>query len=108
MNFRPARVGKLIRTELAKIILREVEFGDALVTITAVTVDKNLEHASVSVSVIPSAKTAAALRALGATTGRLQHLLMKKINIKPMPRISFAVDHGMENAASVERMLLHE
>ncbi len=104
--FRSERVGKLIRAELSKIIIREVEFPDALVTITGVTVDKKLERAKVSVSAIPSSAGDAALAELQKRTGYLQHLLMKKINIKPMPRISFYIDHGVENAAAVEKALL--
>ena len=103
--FRSDRVSEVIRRELAKIILREVEFEDALVTITAVEVDKKLEHAKVLVSVIPSASGPAALAELQKATGRLQYLLMQKMNIKPMPRISFDLDHGFENAASVEKIL---
>ena len=108
MNFRSERVSKLIREELAKIIIREVEFDNALVTITAVDVDKKLEHAKVNVSVIPSASGEAALKELEKRAGSLQFLLMKKINIKPMPRIVFMLDHGMENAADVEKALLSE
>lgn len=106
MNFRSERVSKLIREELAKIIIREVEFSDALVTITAVEVDKKLEHAKVSVSVIPSSSGPAALADLLKRAGALQYLLMKKINIKPMPRIAFELDRGLENAASIEKVLL--
>ena len=36
--------------------------------------------------------------------GYFQHLLLKKINIKPMPRIVFVIDHGFENAALVEKL----
>ena len=106
MNFRPARVGKLIREELSLMIIREMELP-ALATITAVTVDKNLEGARVEVSVIPSTAAAekAVLAALTARAGHFQHLLLKKINIKPMPRIFFAIDHGPENAAKVEKLL---
>jgi ribosome-binding factor A len=106
MNFRSERVGKLIREELSKMILREVELS-ALATITEVEVDKKLEGARVKVSVLPS--TAAAeeqvLDALEQKAGYLQHLLLKKINIKPMPRIVFVIDHGFENAALVEKLL---
>ena len=96
----------MIRSELAKIIVREMEFGNALVTVTDVEVDKKLEHAKVRVSVIPSAAGPGALAALVKAAGHLQHLLMKKMNIKPMPRIAFALDHGLENAADVEKALL--
>ncbi len=105
MKFRSERVGKLIREELSNIIVRELEFGGALVTITSVDVDAKLDHASVRVSVIPSEAAARALAILNSATGRLQHLLWKKINIKPMPQISFVVDHGLENAAAVEKTL---
>ena len=103
--FRAERVQKLIREELAKLIVREMEFPGALVTITEVEVDKKLEHAKVNVSVIPSEKAAHAIAALDRSTGALQHLLMKKINIKPMPRIAFALDRGPEHAAVVEKLL---
>lgn len=107
MNFRSERVGKLIREELSLMVLREVELP-ALATITEVEVDKNLESARVEVSVIPASAEKAVLDALTARVGHFQHLLLKKINIKPMPRISFAIDHGPENAAKVEKLLEHD
>jgi ribosome-binding factor A len=103
--FRSERVQELIRRELGEIIEREVDFADTLVTITDVRVDKKLAHAAVHVSVIPSSEAAGALAALGRQAGKLQRLLTKKMNIKPMPRISFAIDRGPENAASVEKIL---
>jgi ribosome-binding factor A len=42
---------------------------------------------------------------LKAHAGQFQYLLLRKINIKPMPRITFALDHGLENAAKVEKLL---
>jgi ribosome-binding factor A len=41
---RPDRVSKVIREELSKIILREMEFGGALVTVTSVDIDKKLSE----------------------------------------------------------------
>ena len=63
MNFRSERVGKLIREELSKMILREVELP-ALATITEVEVDKNLEGARVKVSVLPASGEKAVLAEL--------------------------------------------
>ena len=104
--FRSQRVESLILTELSKMIVRELEFPNALVTLTEVQADKKLEHAKVMVSVIPSSAGESALYTLNKNIGTLQHMLLKKINIKPMPRISFALDHGMENAARVEKKIL--
>ena len=108
MNYRPQRVAKLIEEELSKLIIRELEFGDSLVTITGADIDGKLERAKIFVSVIPSPKAGAAMKILEKNAGRLQHLLLKKINIKPMPRIEFELDHGPENAAKVEKAILED
>jgi len=34
--------------------------------------------------------------------------LLKKINIKPMPRLIFEIDRGLEHAANVEKALLNQ
>jgi ribosome-binding factor A len=107
MNFRSERVGKLIREELSKMILREVELP-ALATITEVLVDKKLDGARVEVSVIPSAEGENVLKILNAEAGHFQYMLLRKINIKPMPRIFFDLDRGLENAARVEKLLKEE
>jgi ribosome-binding factor A len=104
MNFRSERVGKLIREELSKMILREVELP-ALVTITEAVVDKKLDGARVKISVIPSKEDKNVLAILAAHAGHFQYLMLRKINIKPMPRIFFEIDHGFENAALVEKLL---
>ncbi len=108
MNYRGLRVGELIRNELGKMILREFEFPGVLVTITDVAVDRKLEGARVEVSILPSEKSDETIRVLKKNAGLLQHLLLKKMNIKPMPRIRFEIDHGLENAARVEKIILEE
>jgi ribosome-binding factor A len=107
--FRSQRVQSLIQDQLSQIIGRELEFNGALVTVMEVDVDKKMERAKIRVSVIPSNKEDDALRELERSAGRLQHILLKKINIKPMPRIMFELDHGAVNAATVEKVFLeHE
>ena len=108
MNFRSERVSNLIRDELSILITRELEFPGALVTLTEISINKKLELARVNVSVIPKEKEKEALKILVKECGRLQHLLLKKINIKPMPRIEFQLDRGFEHAAQVEKLLLGE
>lgn len=108
MKHRVERVQKLIRNELGKIMIRETEFGGALVTITEVETDKSLENARVKVSVWPSSRAEVVLKILRKETGRFHHLLFKKINLKPMPLIRFEIDRGLEHAAAVEKVLLKD
>jgi ribosome-binding factor A len=60
------------------------------------------------VSVIPSSKEAEVMREFGRRAGEMQFKLNRLLNIRPMPRISFEIDHGPENAAKVEKMLLED
>ena len=108
MNHRSERVSSLIQEELNKIISKEVEFFNCLVTITSVNVDNKLDRAVMNFSVIPSKKSEEVFRILEKAAGHLQYLLLKKLSIKPLPRISFKIDYGPEKAAEVEKLLMEE
>jgi ribosome-binding factor A len=73
-----------------------------------VAVGKKLDYARVHVSVIPASLEAHALRVLNMKIGEFQHALNKKMNIRPMPLISFMIDRGNENAARIEKRLMEE
>jgi len=108
MKFRDQRVSKLIREELSKIIARELEFENALVTITEVETDKKLEIAKVRISVLPAEKTEEVFKTLDLARNNLQTIIFKKLNMRPTPKIKFEIDRGLENAAEVEKLLLEE
>ncbi len=100
------RVESLILEELNKIILREFEFPADLVTVTGVEVQKDLEAAAINVSVLPTNKSGEVIEILNKSSKKLRFLLLRKINIKPMPILNFRVDYGPEKAAEVERVFL--
>lgn len=107
--FRSERVSSLIQDELGKLMIREIEFPvGSLVTIASVDVDKKLERAKIGLSVIPASSAKAVLKMVNARAGQLQFELLKKINIKPMPRLIFEIDRGPEDAAEVEKVILQE
>lgn len=100
------RVESLIKEELNKIILRELEFPGILVTVTEVDVQRDLDYAVVNVSVLPGDKSGEVLKILNKNRKHLQHLLLRKVNIKPMPEIRFKIDYGPEKAAELEKKFL--
>ena len=137
MSHRPEEVSNLIKEKLSEIIYREIEFPDLLVTITDVEVDKKLNEAVIEFSVLsmcggcPMAAASfggesrldgragchgvdssesfkIALEILNKNRKHLQYLLMKKINIKPMPQIRFKADRGLEKAAEIEKILMDD
>lgn len=95
MNYRNLRVEKLIEEQLSLILMRELEFDGALTTITKVEVAKDLSQAKVLLTVIPYEKSLDVLEKIHQSAGRLRFLLLKKINIKPMPFLVFNFDPSM-------------
>lgn len=103
---RKTRVSELIRTELAKLILRDVELNGGIITVMEVDVTDKLDYARIKVSVLPSSKAKEALGLLQGAAGHLQHDLLRKINIKPMPYLQFMIDEGAEAAAKLEKVFI--
>lgn len=106
ITHRSERIGSLIKEELSRMILKELEFSGALVTITDVKVSEDKKNAIVYFSVIPSEKSERVLKVLNKFRGRLQFILQRKIEIKPMPWISFRIDRVPEQDAKIEKVLL--
>jgi len=103
---RPQRISSLIREVLGMMMERELEFPGALVTLTDVEVNDEMEHAVVNFSVLPSEKSERVLEILNKLKKNLQFKLGRKLNIRPMPEIMFRIDYGLKNAAAVEKALL--
>ncbi len=74
-------------------ILREVEFPKStLVTIVGVEVINDLRQAKIKLGIIPATAAKEALDILERNKSFLQYSLMKKINIKQVPRIEFELN----------------
>jgi len=89
---RSERVSSLIKEELNQIILRELEFNGAIVTIIDAEVASDLETVVVKIGVYPSNKGPDVLVKLLKMRSHLQFLLLRKINIKPMPKLMFKLE----------------
>jgi len=103
---RKVRVSELIRQELGKLILRDVELDGGIITIMDVDVTDKIDYARVKISVLPSSKSKQGLGLLQNAAGRLQHQLLRKINIKPMPYLQFMIDEGVEASAKLEKVFI--
>lgn len=106
MNYRSERLTKVFEDELSKIIEKELEFPGSLVTITSVDFTDKLDHANIGFSVFPSEKSDEALKTLNENKFELRKILGKKVMLKSMPQLNFEIDHGSENAAAVEKLLI--
>ena len=108
MKYRKERLSNIIGEELSKLIVRELEFDGALVTITGVELSHDADFADVKFSVLPSTKAKEVLKVFTQNAGHLQRLLIKKLSMRSIPYIRFEYDPGLEKAQKVEKILLEQ
>lgn len=107
--YRREKLSDLIIEKLGEMLLREVELPDgALLTITDVEIMEDFSRALVKFSVYPSNYSEIAIKILEKRRNFFQRVLLRKINIKPMPQIVFQLDYGPEKAAKIEKKIIEE
>lgn len=106
MSHRIAQVNELIRQELNIVMLDELEFPKGcLVTIVRVEASKDLRHARVWISVMPTYYIPKALERLKKNSGHLQYILNQRLSMKPLPRLNFKIDETEKKASEIEEVL---
>lgn len=95
--FRNLKIASVIEHELAKLLSRDFYVEGALVTLSNVEVSEDLLHAKAHVSIIPYDKEPAVYYELQRRRGELEHILYKKMNIRPFPHIEFLLESHNQN-----------
>lgn len=94
---RVEKISELIKEEVSKIILKELDIDkNILLTVTHVKTSSDLAHATIYVSAILKEKEQEALEELQYNAGAIQHILNRKLRMRPVPRIRFAIDTTYE------------
>ena len=73
-----------------------------------VAVSNNLQQASVKVSIFPPENAEGVLKILKNKQGFLGHYLLKKIKIRFIPKLVFELDKSLEQAATIEKLILND
>jgi ribosome-binding factor A len=95
----------LLREELAKIIARDVDLPEeTMVTITRVQISPDVKYAAVFVSVLGRSPREA-LEILSKSMYNTQHLLIRRLKMRPVPKIHFEVDKEELHREKVEKSL---
>ncbi len=102
MNLRLQRVCELLKRELGTILVRDLQFGTALVTVSGVDITPDLKQAHVFVSVLGSpADRRKAMEELERNRTPLQHELTKRVTLKHTPHLNFKLDDSIERGTRV-------
>jgi len=109
MKHRRERLNALLKEELGKIFLKELNFENSIVTVMEVKVSEDLLNAEVQINVIPFSKLNETADVLRQNRNRLRHLLMKKINIKQIPKLNFEINkHQTEGNSRIEKFFKND
>jgi ribosome-binding factor A len=102
MKHRLKRVREVIKRELSEIIVRELTFGGALVTVQEVDITPDLKHAHVYVSVLGGEDDKKSVLAkLHDHRKILQSALSKRVILKYTPQLHFQFDEALERGTRV-------
>ncbi len=105
MKHRQLRVNELVKRELSAIIAREINFGDALVSVNAVDVAPDLKTAHVFVTTLGAEKGAGVIDKLEAHRPALQAELSRHVVLKYTPQLVFHLDDSIKRGARVLEIL---
>ena len=104
---RTSRINETMKREIGNIVLMEIKDPRVkLVTITAVNVSKDLQHARVYFSVLGnSQQTSEAQAGLDSARGYIRKLIGARVRMRYTPEIEFIYDETIEYSDRIERTL---
>jgi ribosome-binding factor A len=95
---------KLILSKVCRRDIRDPRLQD--ITITAVTIDRELQHANVFVNAMgDESRKKEVMAALEKANGFLRHELAQSLRVRSVPELHFRWDPSLEHAETVHRIL---
>lgn len=103
------KVNILLRELIAEILERELQFPDGiLITVTRVVTSTDMHYADVLVSVLGTDHEESVLTELAKNVGEVQHLMNRRVRMRPVPRITFKIDREEKKRERIEEILAHD
>ena len=104
---RQKRVAERIRAEISTLLQQEMNDPRlALVTVTVVNIDRELEHASVFVSTVgDEARQKEVMRVLNGAKGFIRREIGRRVQLRHTPEIGFHWDPSPEKVEHVAQLL---
>lgn len=110
MKQRVDRLNSLLKEVISEVIKRDVKnpHVSELVTVTNVSITKDLHHAKVYISVIGNDLTKKdTLLGLEASAGFIGYTASKKVVLRYFPTLQFVLDDGVTQHMRIEELLNH-
>ena len=106
MTDRLVKINELIKQEVGKIILKEVDIPmNVLVTVTRAETSPNLRISNVFITTFPEGAGKDIIRELELNVYDIQKSLNRKLHMKPVPKISFKTDKQAQAEQKIYKIL---
>lgn len=106
MSKRAVKLSKHFQHIIADIIAAHVEFDkNILVTVVHAALSSDLSRAKIWLSVLPFAKSEAAINTLIVHKQLIIEILNQEIKLRKMPRLIFLIDDTEEKATAMEKQI---
>jgi len=103
---RSARVGDLIREEIADIILNKIKHKTlGFVTVTGAKVSDDLRNATVYLSVLKDEDMDKTVRKLNESSAFIRGELGRRLKMKFVPTLYFKIDESIRYGMKIDRLL---
>lgn len=107
---RQLQVGEEIRHALAAVFQRgdfhwPQDVAPALVTVTEVRVSPDLKNATAFIMPLGGERMAEIVKVLNAAIGFFRHTVAKEVQLRSVPRLTFAPDTSFDYANKIETLL---
>ena len=103
---RSARVGDLIREEVADIIMNKIKHKSlGFITITGAKITDDLREATVYLSVLKSEDSQKTLNKLNASSSFIKGELGKRLKMRFVPKVRFEIDESIIYGMKIDKLL---
>ena len=105
MHDRIPRINQLLKKEIGDIILKEIGFEGALITVTRVETSPKLNDANIYISAIPDEKIENVFKVLNRNLYHIQKMINRRLRIRPVPKLRFVRENLTREAGKIEEIL---
>lgn len=106
---RPLKVGEEIRRAISEIFLRgevhSIDLFGASITVSEVRVAPDMKNATVFIMPLGGEGKAEKLEALREAAPAIRYLVSKKVQLRYMPKLHFALDASFDEAERINSLL---
>ena len=104
MHYRMDRINSLLLQEIGKIIIDDIKDPriSSLVSVLEVRTSKDLNFSKIYISVLGDINIKKkTLKALNSASGYIKKLLLKKLDLRSVPKLSFYLDESIEDKSRI-------